>query len=187
MNPAPGRDQKEERELIRCAIEGDADAFGILYERYLDPIYRYIFFRINNEAEAEDLTEEVFYRAWVALPRHDSAALVFSSWLYRIAHNLVIDYYRKRRPDAFDTREEHRQADRGASVEQIVHNRDELARIMEAVRQLSDEEQTVLILRFVEGLSHRDVAAAIGKSEASSRVIQHRALTLLRRILGESK
>ena len=83
------------RGLVARAIRGDAEAFGDLYAEYLDAIYRYVLLRVGDEASAEDLTEEVFVRAWEALPRYKAHKYPFSSWLYRIAHNLVVDAYRK--------------------------------------------------------------------------------------------
>jgi len=83
-------------ELIVRAVQGDADAFGDLYERYLDQIYRYVYYRVANSLEAEDLTETVFLKAWESLPgmRTNVKSMNFQAWLYRIAHNLVVDRYR---------------------------------------------------------------------------------------------
>lgn len=173
-----------ERQLINRAIQGDAKAFGELYKEYVDAIYRYVYFRVGTEVEAEDLTDEVFVRAWEALPEfRPSASYSFSAWLYRIAHNLVVDSYRRRSPVTFSRDELDKNRTRLPSVEEVAQTRHEAANLVKAVQHLNDLEQDVIVLRFVEGLSHREVAQVIGKSESASRVIQHRALASLRKIL----
>ena len=173
-----------QRQLINKAINGDAKAFGKLYEEYIDAIYRYVYFRVGSEVEAEDLTDEVFVRAWEALPEfRPSASYSFSAWLYRIAHNLVVDSYRRRSPVTFSRDELDKNRTRLPSVEEEAQIRHEAANLVNAVQHLTDVEQDVIVLRFVEGLSHREVAQVIGKSESASRVIQHRALAALRKIL----
>lgn len=173
-----------QRQLINKAINGDAKSFGKLYEEYVDAIYRYIYFRIGSKAEAEDFTDEVFVRAWEALPEFQpNASYSFSAWLYRIAHNLVVDSYRQRSPVTFSQDELDKNRTRLPSVEEEAQVRHEAANLIKAVQKLSDVEQDVIVLRFVEGLSHREVAQVIGKSESASRVIQHRALAALRKIL----
>lgn len=173
-----------QRQLINSAINGDAKAFGELYKEYVDAIYRYIYFRVGSEVEAEDLTDEVFVRAWEALPEfRPSASYSFSAWLYRIAHNLVVDSYRRRSPVTFSRDEMDQNKTRLPSVEEEAQTRHEVANLVKAVQHLNDLEQDVIVLRFVEGLSHREVAQVIGKSESASRVIQHRALAALRKIL----
>src|SRR5437870_5432603 len=97
----------DEGKLVRLAVDGDSEAFGALYVRHMDVIYRYIYFRISDEVEAEDLTEEVFIRAWEALPSYKPGEFPFTSWLYRIAHNLIIDYHRKRKPQILPDLEIH--------------------------------------------------------------------------------
>jgi len=173
-----------ERQLIIKAIQGDASAFGELYKAYVDAIYRYIYFRVGTEVEAEDLTDEAFVRAWEALPEfRPSASYSFSAWLYRIAHNLVVDSYRRRSPVTFSRDELDKNRTRLPSVEEEAQIRHEASNLVKAVQHLNDLEQDVIVLRFVEGLSHREVAQVIGKSESASRVIQHRALAALRKIL----
>lgn len=173
------------RDLVERAVNGDKVAFGQLYERHLDPIYRYIFFRVSSSADAEDLTEDVFVSAWEALPDFsDESENAFLSWLYRIAHNRVIDHYRKRRPDSWTSEQLAQEEARSPSVEETAQFNRDAERLAEAIAQLEDTEQQVIILRFIEGLSHSEVAGLIGKSEGASRVIQYRALVNLRELLG---
>jgi len=178
-------DGNDEAALVVQAVKGDSDAFGVLYIRYMDPIYRYIFFRIGEELEAEDLTEEVFVRAWEALPSYQIGEYPFTSWLYRIAHNLIIDYHRKRKTEKVVDLDLYHSS--GQSHEDRLVAKQDAARLADAIQLLDDEEQQVLILRFIEGLSHREVALAIGKSEGASRIIQHRAVTALYKYLSNQK
>ena len=175
---------EHEQTLVSRAIAGDADAFGDLYIRHLDAIYRHVYVRVADEPLAEDLTEEVFIRAWTALPKYEPQGHRFSSWLYRIAQNLVVDHYRKRSSRAHDDEAEMEKLPDSQSLpeDQVAEQQDQV-NLARAVQQLRDDEQQVILLRFVEGLSHRDVAEVIGKSEGASRVIQHRALEALANIL----
>lgn len=178
----------DDHALVKRAVRGDGDAFGMLYERHLDAIYRYIHFRVGDELHAEDMTEEVFVKAWEALPRYKAGQHPFTSWLYRIAHNLVVDHHRKRQTPTLPTADLERAPDGAALPEALLVKGQTSEDLACAVQQLDEEAQQVVILRFVEGLSHREVAHIIGKSESASRVIQHRALTALHALLtGQEK
>ncbi len=175
---------EQEQTLVSQAIDGDADAFGVLYTQHLDAIYRYVFFRVADVHLAEDLTEEVFVRAWTALPKYEPQGHRFTSWLYRIARNLIVDHYRKQSsPSIVDDLGMENLPDPQSRPEDQVADQEDLASLTRAVQQLGDDEQNVIVLRFVEGLSHREVAEVIGKSEGASRVIQHRALEALAGLL----
>ena len=175
---------EQEQTLVSRAVDGDADAFGALYTRHLDAIYRYIFFRVADVPLAEDLTEEVFVRAWTALPKYEPQGYRFTSWLYQIARNLVVDHYRVQSSRAHvDDPALEDLPDPQLHPEDQVADQEGLASLARAVQQLGDDEQHVIILRFVEGLSHRQVAETIGKSEGASRVIQHRALEALAELM----
>lgn len=174
MKSQPGHhpsEQADENQLLQQAREGDSDAFGVLYSKYLDAIYRYVYYRVDSAATAEDLTEEVFVRAWEALPGYEIRKYPFKSWLYRIAHNLVIDHRRKRRPAVIDDEVLQRLPGLSVPPEQMVVDGQKAEALLGAVQQLGEEEQQVVILRFVDGLSHKEVADIIGKSEEASRVI----------------
>ena len=177
----------DERAVLIRALNGDADAFGNLYVLHLDAIYRYVYFRVGSQEEAEDLTGEVFVRAWEALPSYQIGVFPFKSWLYRIAHNLVVDHRRKRRPLSLPDEGIAETPSPHIAPEDLVALRQDAAALASAVKDLDDEEQQVIILRFVEGLSHREVADIIGKSEGASRVIQHRALGKLQGYLSSQK
>lgn len=169
-----------EQDLVRLAVGRDADAFGQLYQIHLDKIYRYIFYRVGSAPEAEDLTEQVFLKAWEHIARYDERGLPFSAWLYRMAHNQVVDHYRTRRltEELSDSLVESREG-----PAQTVERRMEAAGVAAALSTLSPENQQVLVLRFVQGLSHADAAAVMGKTEGATRILQHRALAALQAAL----
>ena len=176
-----------EEDLVRRAIQGDSDAFGVLYTTHLKPIYRYIYYRVGDILEAEDLTEDVFIKAWEALPGYQIKAHPFKSWLYRIAHNLIVDFHRKKRPISMAEPEVYNNSSHLPSIEKAVETWENAETLAEAVKSLNPEQQQVILLRFVEGLSHQEVGVIIGKSEASSRVIQHRALAALLVVMRKDK
>lgn len=177
---------QQERNLVEQAVSGSADAFGELYSTHLDSIYRYIYFRVGERLEAEDLTEMVFLKAWEALPGYLDKGFPFTSWLYRIAHNIVVDHHRRRqRVDPPDDRIQiENRAEEGVSTLGKIIENEERTELAMAISRLPDEQQQVIILRFIEGLSHTQVANIIGKNEGTCRMIQHRALTALNKVLS---
>ena len=127
----------------------------------------------------------MFFRAWEALGRYKPGQYPFTSWLYRIAHNITVDHHRKRPNTALADAEFHGDLTESKSTEQIVEKNQDAQAVAAGIKRLDGEEQQVVILRFVEGLSHQEVAEAIGKSNESSRVILHRALVRLSRYLRQ--
>ena len=173
----------DEARLVTRAVQRDSEAFGQLYEQSLQRIYRYVFYRVNSVSEAEDLTEQVFLKAWEAIDRYEQRGVPFLAWLYRLAHNLVVDHYRAQRQlvPLDDVREtEESSEDIEASVEAQL----DAEELRLALRCLSPEHQQLITLRFVEGLSHAEVAQIVGKSEGATRVVQYRALQALARALN---
>lgn len=179
-----------ESDLVALAVRRDAAAFGRLYQLHLDAIYRYVYYRVGNTAEAEDLTEQVFLKAWEHIGAYDQRGLPFAAWLYRMAHNAVIDYHRTRRPAAplSDALAE-TLVDRGDGPDRLVERRLEAGELASALRTLTPDQQQIILLRFVQGLSHAEAAAVMGKSEGALRILQYRALGALNAALrhaGES-
>jgi RNA polymerase sigma-70 factor (ECF subfamily) len=178
----PKVELNDEGRLVTRATKRDSAAFGILYETHLDRIYRYVYYRVGSTSEAEDLSEQVFLKAWEAIERYEPRGVPFIAWLYRLAHNLVVDHYRSRRPTL--TLEEVGEAEEpGANVVDAVEEKLDAEEIRVALRRLSPEHQQLIALRFVEGLSHAEVAQITGKSEGATRVVQYRALQSLARAL----
>lgn len=176
-------DQSSEKALIQQAQQRDAAAVAELYQRHAQQIYRYCLFRVADVAAAEDLTEEVFLNMVEALPRYANQGKPFAAWLYRIAHDRVVDYYRRRvrRPTA-ELTENLEDAQPGPEA-QAIHNA-ELNRLRSAMSRLSEDDQLVLQLRFVEGCDVEQTARHMGKSIGAAKVLQHRALRRLAQLLG---
>lgn len=170
-----------DQELLARALQGDTDAFGDLYERYLDEIQRYIFYRVANRHDAEDLTETVFLKAWEALPRFKSSNVNLRAWLYRIAHNTLIDHYRTHKLTTDLSAEQMRDAQ--PNPERQIQDRDEQKRLAILIRSLDADLQQIIVCRFVNGLSHAETAQIMGIKEGHVRVRQFRALQKLRELL----
>jgi RNA polymerase sigma-70 factor (ECF subfamily) len=142
---------KNEARLVARATRGDQEAFGQLYEIYLDAIYRYLYHRVSVKEDAEDLTEHVFLKAWENLEGYRPQGVGFRAWLYRIAHNALIDHYRTRRnPDPLE--EHYAIQDAKADTEDRLVAAEDMDRLTRAIVKLEPDHQHVLILRFVEGL-----------------------------------
>jgi len=179
------RDHKVEDELqalVQRASRGDADAFGKLYDLHLDVVYRYIYYKVADPSEAEDLTAQVFLKAWEAMPRYQWREVPFSHWLMRLARNAVIDHFRAKRPKAdLDEGLVSQEPDPQSQYLQ----KETATRLESAIRRLPEEQRAVIVLRFIEGMDYAQVAGIIGKSHGALRVIQHRALAALRRMLSQ--
>jgi RNA polymerase sigma-70 factor, ECF subfamily len=173
--------QAEER-LVEAAVTGDVQAFTALYDKYLNRVYRYVYYRVRNRADAEDLTQQVFLRAWGAINRYTPTGVPFAGWLLTIAHNLVVDFLRRAKPvDPLE--EEPTNGQRWADPEGSAIARHDALAVQRAISWLKPAQQQVILLRFFEHMSCSDVAATLNKSEVSVRVMQHRALAELRRLL----
>ncbi len=170
-----------ERELVERATQGDREAFGVLYQRYVQRIYNYIYYRVGHPTEAEDLTARVFYRAMRSIHRYKDRGLPFSAFLYRIAHNLVANWHRdsKRRPEIpledawLPPRTEEDPEDN-----LIFH--EERERLLQAIRRLPPERQELLIFKFVDRLSNAEIGQIMGRSEGAIKSLYHRTLVALR-------
>jgi RNA polymerase sigma-70 factor, ECF subfamily len=171
---------------IKAAQQHDSAAVSRLYETFADRIYRYIAYRVPTTADAEDITAEVFVSMIEHLPNFEITGAPFEAWLYRIAAGKVADFHRKlaRRPQS-ELLEIVR--DDKPLPEEDLETEQEFQRLREAVGQLNEEHQNVLILRFIQKKSHKEVAAAIGKNVSAVRSIQHRALIELTRLLGSDE
>jgi RNA polymerase sigma-70 factor (ECF subfamily) len=173
--------------LVQRAISGDAEAFGELYQHHRDAIHRYVVARIYDGADAEDITGQVFLKAWEALPGYQQRGVRFSSWLYQIARNLVIDYHRacKQTPSTLLSEHGEVASRQTPAVDQVIAA-EESHVLASALARLPHEQRQVLFLRFVRGLDHAEVARILAKSQGASRVIQRRALVALHTMLGKA-
>jgi len=169
--------------LATRAASGDAEAFGILYDRYVDVVYRYVYYRVRNEAEAEDVTSDVFFKALRAIPRY-TPRQPFLAWLYRIARNSVIDRARRQRTQIpFEDALLHPHADRVVDPDAGLLALSDSTTVREAIGRLTPLQQEVIVLRYVEGLDTRAIARIIGRRDGTVRGIEFRALGALRQIL----
>lgn len=176
-----------DRELIARARRYEAEAVSELYRRYANPIYRFIVYRVTEPAVAEDLLGDVFVSALERLPDYHDQGRPFEAWLYSIAHHKVVDYYRRQRVRRSTALSESLAAEALDEPDHVVARRDELREAWGAVNQLTDEQQQVVTLRFLSGYSIAEVAAQLGKSEGAIKQLQNRALSALRRILGDRR
>ncbi|OGY58784.1 MAG: hypothetical protein A3H06_01915 [Candidatus Colwellbacteria bacterium RIFCSPLOWO2_12_FULL_44_13] len=179
---------QDERELIQRSKEGEGEAFGLLYDLYLPKIYRFVLFKVNHREEAEDLTHQTFMQAWEKIGTYVHGDFPFSSWLYRIARNLVIDHYRKSKPTvSIETIEvsEERVLSYEPSNAARLDLEQEQAAVFRAIQKLTPSQQDVIIMRFVDELSLKETAAAIHKSEGAVKLLQHRALMNLKKLLRD--
>lgn len=171
----------QEQVFISKAQQGDAQAFAQLYDAHVDAIYRYIAIRTPSQQHAEDLTEEVFWRAWQAIGRYRPER-PFLHWLYRIAHNLLIDdAKRDARHQSYEGMTEggYTLSDEGPTPDEIFAQQEDIQQLRQAMSTLTPEEQTVLTMRFFDNASYEDIAQVVGKSSGALRVLQHRALKKL--------
>jgi RNA polymerase sigma-70 factor (ECF subfamily) len=182
-NRDPKPDTKDNTTLVRRAIEGDAGAFGDLYEQYLNQIFRYIYYRIGDQGLAEDFTETVFLRVWESLSRFDISKISFKGWLFRVAHNLLVDYYRTRKKQQ-SLNEYIELPDPRQSPEDQVITSEREALVLSALKSLKQEYQDVLTLRFINNLSHAETAKALDRNVGAVRVLQYRALQALEKELA---
>jgi RNA polymerase sigma-70 factor (ECF subfamily) len=184
--PAPEAkpDREEERRLVLLAVQRDQGAFAELYDRHVVRVYRHIYYMVNDAREAEDLTAQTFLKAWEAIDRYKERGAPFIAWLLRIAHNLTISFLRSKR-DHSELDEGFVDSKRGGNPEESLEQASDERSVREAVLRLRDEQRQVIMLRFVEELDYTEVAAMIGKSVPAVRVIQHRALGNLRKLMQQ--
>jgi RNA polymerase sigma-70 factor (ECF subfamily) len=170
-----------EEEVIIQAAEGDTEAFSFLYERYVNRIYNYIYYRTGNPYEAEDLTSRVFHRALSHIHHYNNRGVPFSAWLYRIAHNLVANWHRDNsRRSEVPLEDQVNLPQRSEHPEHTLVNHQELESLLEVIRRLPSERQQLLILKFVEGMSNAEIATIMMRSEGAIKSLYHRTLLTLR-------
>lgn len=172
-----------ERELVERA-KRDPMAFSELYERYVDRIYAYIYYRIGNTHDAEDLTARVFYHALAHLPEYRQTGAPFVAWLYRIAHNLIANWRRDRSRHPELPLELWVSTSPPSSPPHVQAERAETNGVLlEAIRTLPPERQQLLYLKFVDNLSNLEIGRMLGRSEGAIKSLYHRTLLSLRREL----
>lgn len=171
----------EETEVLKRASEGDRDAFGELYEHYIDRIFNYVYYRTGNTHDAEDLTARVFQRAMNHIHNYTDRGVPFSAWLYRIAHNLVANWHRDRsRKQEIPIHDVPVIKAQGNHPELSLVRSEEQEALLKLIRKLPPERQHLLILKFVENLSNSKIGQIMGRSEGAIKSLYHRTLLSLR-------
>ncbi len=175
-------------QLLKFAQEGNTEAFGAIYERFADKVYRYLNAHLGNSLDAEDITEEVFIRVWRSLPDYHERGTPFLSYVFRIARNALIDHYRRERRTAGQlSSEDVMIADHKPGPGEVVSQQMEHKELREALDDLKDDYRNVLVMRFLSDMSPEETAHAMGRSAGAVRVLQHRALAALRTKFEKSK
>jgi len=174
---------QDEESLIRRAQQRDQVALTQLYEENFDRIYRYIVLKIGDRTEAEDLTQQVFLNALKSISSYRFKGMPFSSWLYRIAHNQIVDYLRKKSRRPTVPLDERIAAGKG-DPEKAAERKLEIEELALATKKLTTAQQEVISLRFTGELSVAEVAGIVGKSVGAVKALQHSAIVALRRVLS---
>ena len=169
-------------DVIERARSGDRAAFAELYDTHCDAVYRYILYRVREPSDAEDLTSEVFTRSFANIHRYKWQGKSFLAWLYTIARNAVTDRRRRDRPTV-DLDNAYGVAEEGPTAHERAVHGEAVDALRGAVKHLTVEQQEVIVLRFVENMSSRQVAKVLGKNEGAIRALQFRALGRLRKLL----
>jgi len=169
--------------LVDRARDGDPEAFGQLYDRFQPEIVRYLAHRVGDPDTAEDLAQQVFMKAWQAIPRYEARGVPFKAWLYRMAHNQMVDHFRTRKQttdlDGIDVPED-------AEAETLVLAAEMSAALGQALGRLSEDHRQVLTLRFLMEKSAKEIGEIMGRKEVTVRGLQMRALQALRREIEET-
>jgi RNA polymerase sigma-70 factor (ECF subfamily) len=173
-----------EDDIIKSAIEGEASAFGLLYSHYHPKIFRFVYLKVGRREEAEDLTHHVFLKAWQNIENFKLRGFPFSSWLYRMARNQVIDSYRTKKPEASIDEIDPDSLKSNEAIETSLDQKLNFQTVRQAILKLKPEHQDVIIMRFVEDLSVKEVSQALKRSEGAVKLLQHRAIEKLRATLN---
>jgi RNA polymerase sigma-70 factor (ECF subfamily) len=170
--------------LVQQAIKRDRAAFAALYERCVERVYRHVYYRVSSHADAEDITQEAFVKAWQSIDKYKRTGAPFVTWILRIAGNLVIDHYRRQAKvvvtdEIYEVKPTEQVQDPAREAEMNFNN----SIVKEAVLKLKGDKQKVILMHFIDGLTYEEIANALSKSEGAIRVIQYRALGELRNFL----
>ena len=169
--------------FVVTSQQGDSDAFAKIYDLFVDRIYRYVYYRVGA-TDAEDLTELIFLKTLENIRQYRPGTNTFSSWLFRIAHNVVIDHYRAH--DQSDELSENVKDERpAAQIQQRADNAITHEVLTEAMKQLKDDYRQIIILKYLNEFSNDEICEIMGRSHAALRILQFRALKTLRRILED--
>jgi len=175
------------RNLVRRAKSRDPEAFGALYDEFVDQIFRYVYYKVGSFEEAQDLTGHTFLKAFENIGSYEFRDVSFSSWLFRIAHNLIVDYFRResKRESVPIEEQPPAPANRGNPVETVLADLDS-ERLYRALQKLTHNQREVIVLKFIDNLTNAQVAEIMGISVGAVKSTQKRGLLALHRILSEA-
>ncbi|MDD5747460.1 MAG: sigma-70 family RNA polymerase sigma factor [Actinomycetota bacterium] len=173
--------------LVKRAKERDPEAFGELYDEYVDQIFRYIYYKVGNQNDAQDLTGQTFLKAFENIQYYETRDVSFSSWLFRIAHNLAVDFFRSesRRENVPIDEQSPTPAAKGNPMETAMADLDS-ERLYLALQRLTHNQREVIVLKFIDNLSNAQIAEIMGVSVGAVKSTQKRGLFALNRILSQS-
>ena len=174
---------QDEQGLVRRAQQRDQEAWAKIYEEHFDKIYRYVALRIGDEVEAEDMTQQVFLKALRSISSFKWKGVPFSAWLFRIAHNQVVDYLRKKTKQSTIPLDESL-AISDSNPQQLVERKLDIEQLTLATKQLTQAQRETISLRFAGELSIAEVAKVMGKSQGAVKALQHSAIVALRKALS---
>jgi RNA polymerase sigma-70 factor (ECF subfamily) len=174
-----------EEQLVEQA-KTDPEAFGKLYELYVEKIYNYVYYRIGNHHDAEDLTAKTFHRALNHIPNYNHKGVPFAAWLYRIAHNLIANWHRDhQRRQVVALEQVTLSSDRQEMPHHAAEQTNERELLLAAIQKLPPERQELLTLKFVEKMSNAEIGQMMGRSEGAIKSLYHRTLVSLKELLAE--
>lgn len=174
---------EEVEKLVFLSQKGDQEAFARLYDLFIDPIYRYVYYRVNS-SDAEDLVETVFLKVWENIRQYKAKKRSFSAWIFRVAHNLVVDHYRSFKDKTFEELnpqmpDQNRQHNPIKTVQNVLDNEV----LKKALNKLKKQYRDIILYKFVNDLSNQEIAQILDRSEGSLRILQFRALKALKKEL----
>lgn len=172
---------EEIEQFVAQAQNGSSEAFGELYDIFINPIYRYIHYRVGPQ-EAEDLTELVFLKSWENIRQYRKGVHSFSAWLFRIAHNIIVDFYRSNHQQVELSEEIEDERLESNSIQRS-HRHFDQEILAQAMRQLKDVYRQIIILRYINDFSYEEIVHIMGRSHAALRILQFRALRSLKKNL----
>ncbi len=169
--------ETEEKEIVAQVQNGDSEKFGVLYDRYIKKIYDFVYFKTNHKETAEDLVSIIFSKALKNIDKFDNKG-TFSSWIYRIARNTVIDYYRTKKSnanieDVWDLADD-------SNIEIDLDSKQKLTEVKKYLSKLKSEQRDIIIMRVWQEMSYKEIAEIVGKSEANCKMIFSRVMKELR-------
>lgn len=178
------QEEKIISELVQLAKNGDEGAFNNLYQNYITPIYRYIFWRLKDTDETEEIVQQVFLKAWQSLPRYQERGRPFLAWLYTITRNSIYDHWKRKKNIILDkpledVPEKYELPDNNPG--RILEQKEEKEIIRKAISFLSADQQEVVVLKFLNGYSNQEISLLLSKKEEAIRQLQCRAIKSLRK------